>query len=266
MAESWAFDSDVAAGTDPTAGGAVAFELPPDLQARGVLWPSPAGQVSDHSAEGAPWVPAAGTMGGGYGWEFGPPGGGAPPKPEFTADHSGPSVPFNAAGEESYYGQTMGPAPGWNHDGADGSYWNPGDDGPKGNSAPNAWPLVNLGQPFTVDQGSAEHRTLATDQWDPTGKRVNPADAPSAPHELYGSQHYTRPRMTPYELPALFDWAWAQGQQFQPGGGYWLVNADQPNMAPRPQGSVAAQMPDDPYVAETVAGPAQPVLSYDLGF
>jgi hypothetical protein len=265
--ESWSFDAEVGSGSDPTAGGAVSFELPPDLQQTGTLWPTPAGQVSDHSAEGAPWVPAAGTIGGGYGWEFGPPGGGAPPKPEFVADHGGPSVPYDAAAAP-WRGQAMAAQPGWSHDGADGDYWNPGDDGPAGSTAPNAWALVNIGAPFTVDQGSTEHRTLATDQWDPTGKRVNPADAPSAPHELYGSQHYTRPRLTPYELPALFDWAWAQGQQFQPGPpGYWEVSANPPNLAPRPQGAVAAQMPSDPYVASAVPGsaaPAAPDYSWDF--
>jgi hypothetical protein len=268
MADDWSFDSEQAAGTDPTAGGAVAFQLPADLQRTGMLWPTPADQVSDHSAEGAPWQPAAGTRENQIGWEFGPPGGGAPLQPQFVANHDQPTPAYSAAGEESYYGGTMAPQPGWNHAGADGSYWNPADNGPGRNTAPNAWALVNLGQPFTIDQGSMEHRTLATDQWDPTGKRVNPADAPSAPHELYGSQHYTRPRLTPYELNPLFDWAWAEGQQF-PGRpeSYWGVASGEPNMAPRPQGAVVAQMPDDPYVANAVPGPAgSGVLDYDLGY
>lgn len=244
----------------------MAFELPSDLQGRGVLWPNPADQVSDHSAEGAPWQAAAGTMGAGYGWEFGPPGGGAPLVPQHVADHTGPAVPYDAAAEPNR-GQTMGPQPGYNHDGAQGDPWNPGDWAPEGSASPvqpNNWPQLNIGKPFTVDQGSAETRTLATDQWDTTGKRVNPADAPSAPHELYGSQHYTRPRMTPYELPALFDWAWAESQQFTTNPGYWGVAGEAPNLAPRPQGAVVAQMPDDPYVAEAVPSPTQPAYpSYD---
>jgi hypothetical protein len=258
MPETWSFDSQVAAaGTDPTSGGAVAFLLPPELQQFGTLWPSPADQVSDHSAEGAPWQPAAGTRGNQEGWEYGPPPGGPPPNPEFLADHSGPSVPYDAAAGRDNRGQALAAQPGWNHAGGGGA---------------RTWPQVNIGSPFTIDQGSGETRTLKTDQWDSTGKRISPADAPSAPHELYGSQHYTRPRQIPYQLPALFDWSWAQGQQFTgPSGGYWEVNAGEPDLAPLPQGAVAAQMPDDPYVADsapTAAGsPAAPVYpDYDLGF
>src|ERR1039458_5129485 len=52
------FDQSVAAGLGPD----VALELPADQQYRGTLWPNPADNISNHSAEGAPWVPAAGTM------------------------------------------------------------------------------------------------------------------------------------------------------------------------------------------------------------
>jgi hypothetical protein len=264
--ETWSFDAEAAAGSDPTAGGAVAVELPPDQQTRGMLWPTPADQVSDHSAEGAPWQPAAGTMGAGYGWEFGPPGGGAPPRPEFVADHSGPTVPYDAAAQPNR-GQTMGPQPGWPHAGSDGSYWNPGDDGTKDNTAPNSWGGVNIGKPFTIDQGSSEHRTLATDQWDGTGKRISPQDAPSAPHELYGSEHYTRPRMTPYELGPLFDWSWPEAQQWTLNPGYWGVAGGEPDASARPFGAVSAQPPTDPYVADSTPGPVQPAaVDYEWAF
>lgn len=234
MTETWAWDTEIATGADPYAGGAVPFELPADLQRHGVAWPTPADQVSDHSAEGAPWV-AATSAERQHGWEYGPPGGGAPRQPQFVADHAGPDVPYDAAAAASY-GQTMAAQPGWPH---------------AGTAPEKSWPQLRIGRPFTIDQGSAEVRHLATDAWDPTGKRVSPPDAPSAPHELYGSQHYTRPRLVPYEPAALFNWNWAQGQQFPVNPGYYGVQSNMPVMSPRPQGAVAAQMPSDPYVADS---------------
>jgi hypothetical protein len=154
-----------------------------------------------------------------------------------------------------------------NHQGDDGGAWDPADWGDY-NAQPNAWPQINIGQPFTVNQGSGETRTLATDEWDSTGKRVNPPDAPSAPHEVYGSQHNTTPRLIPYEVGALFDNV-ADSNQFTRNPGYWGVQGGMPDTSLRPQGAVAAQQPDDPYVAQSVAaaGPGGvPIpINYDLG-
>lgn len=232
MADSFSFDSEVAAGADPTVGGAVPIELPPEQQRHGVLWPTPAEMVSDHSAEGAPWLPTARDI------PQDPPQG-----PLWTADHDGYYLPFDVNNwqDKPPLGQ---------HAGSEGGAWDPGDWGKNG-SQPNAWPQINIGQPFTTDQGSRESRHLRTDQWDPTGKQVLPTDAPSAPHEIYGSQHDSTPRFTPFEVGALFANV-ADSNQFTRNPGYWGVNASVPNLAPRPQGAVAAQMPSDPYVADAV--------------
>lgn len=241
MAGFTSFDEDQATAADPAAAGAIPAELPSVLQVHGQLWPTPAEQISDHSAEGAPWQAAARAI------PTDPPMG-----PLWAASHDQDVPPYDAAAAPAR-GQIMGPQPGWNHQGAGRAL-----------GAPNGKP--NIGRPFTVGQGALEIRTLATDQWDPTGKRINPADAPSAPHELYGSKHYTRPRMTPFQLGALFNWNWAEAQQFTDDPGYWGVQGAEPNMAPRPQGAVAAQMPDDPYVADAVPAAVTPAVpDYDLG-
>jgi hypothetical protein len=250
----WSFDSDVAAGAvSPTVGAALPIELPPELQRRGMLWPNPGDQVSDHSAEGAPWVPAAGTIN----QPSVPPQGPMP-----MGDHRGPSVPFDAQAEvDATSGDQIAAPATANHDGT-------------GRQLPVVGAAPNIGKPFTVKQGSGEVRHLFSQAWDAmTGRRVNPPDAPSAPHELYGSQHHTRPRMTGYEVGPLFDWAWPAGQQFSNDPGYYGVQAYEPNMTRRPVGAVAAQMPDDPYVANAVGQPApagagggMPADFYDLGF
>lgn len=238
MADSFSFDSEVAAAASGGPyGGAVPIELPADQQRHGTLWPTPADMVSDHSAEGAPWQPTARDI------PQDPPQG-----PLWTADHDGPQVEYSA-------GQRIDPTSGQGisagavpvHDGS-------------GHALPAPNGLPDIGQPFTVNQGGTEVRHLATDQWDATGKRVSPADAPSAPHEVYGSQHFTVPRMIPYEVGALFANE-ADSNQF-PGVAeyYWGVNAAEPDLAARPQGAVSAQPPSDPYVADSVAA-AVPVAA-----
>lgn len=254
MADSFSFDAQVAAAaSDPTAGGAVPVELPPEQQRHGALWPTPADMISDHSAEGAPWLPTARDV------PKDPPQG-----PLWRASHANPAVEYSAQQDtDPVSGQAISaPAVSGIHDGTDGDPWDPGDWGQHW-SQPNAWPELDIGQPFTVDQGSRETRTLATDQWDPTGKRVNPPDAPSAPHQIYGSRHFTTPRFTPFQAGALFDNV-ADSQQFTVNPGYWGVNASVPNLAPRPRGAVAAQPPSDPYVADAV-GQAPPASYVDYG-
>jgi hypothetical protein len=245
------FDDDVKAGqVSPNVGAAVPIELPPELQRHGVLWPNPADQVSDHSAEGAPWVPAAGTIN----QPTEPPMGPMP-----MGHHDADSVPFDAqAAVDPVSGDQIAAPATANHAGLDGSYWDPGDDGPGLNTPPNSWAQINIGKPFTVNQGSSEHRNLlsSTSYDAATGRRVMIPDAPSAPHEIYGSQHNTRPRQIPSEVGPLFDWAWPAGPQFSDDPGYWGVMAGMPDMSQRPHGSVAAQMPDDPYVANATGQPA----------
>lgn len=254
MSDSFSFDSQVAAAAaDPTAGGAVPVELPPDLQRHGVLWPAPAEHVSDHSAEGAPWQPAARDI------PKDPPQG-----PLWRASHAGDQVEFSAQQDiDPVSGQAISaPAVSQVHDGTDNGTWDPGDWG-ENYTQPDAWPQLDIGQPFTLNQGSQEVRHLATDQWDATGKRVSPPDAPSAPHELYGSQHNTTPRLIPFEVGALFDNV-ADSNQFTVNPGYWGVNGSVPDMSARPQGAVAAQPPSDPYVADAV-GSVPPMVSIDYG-
>jgi hypothetical protein len=231
----FSFDGEVAAGTDPTAGGAVPVELPADLQQYGVLWPTPADMVSDHSAEGAPWQPAARDI------PADPPMG-----PLWSASHDGPSVP---ATSNNWLSGPLGD----NHQGRGRAL-----------AAPNGRP--DIGRPFTVDQGSTETRTLATDQWDSTGRRISPPDAPSAPHEIYGSQHDTTPRFIPFAVGALFDNI-GDSNQFTTNPGYWGVWGAMPDLAPRPQGAVAAQPPSDPYVAAATGQLPAPVqIDYDMEF
>lgn len=233
MTTAWpTFDDELAAAASP--GSAL---LPEDEQRHGVEWPTPADQVSDHSAEGAPWQAAAGTRNQPT----------VPPLGEmWRADHDGPSVPAT-----SHHNQA---APATRpHDGS---------------QLPQAYPggsVWNMGQAFTV-KVKRFVRHLATDQWDPTGKRISPVDAPSAEVDIYGSEHYTVPRQIGYEAAPLFGWAWAAGDQFSANPGYLGVNAAAPDMAARPQGAQSAQMPDDPYVAPPAAAAAAGGIDYDLGY
>lgn len=239
------FDSDTAAGADPTVGGAVPIELPPEQQRYGTLWPTPAEMVSDHSAEGAPWLPTARSI------PQDPPQG-----PLWSADHDALAVEYDAQQAlDPLSGQGIsGPAVSGIHDGTGRAL-----------AAVNGKP--DIGTPFTVNQGSRESRHLVTDQWDPTGRRVSPADAPSAPHEIYGSEHFTTPRFIPFEAGALFDNV-GSGNQFAVNNpGYWGVRAGVPNLSARPQGAVAAQPPSDPYVANAVGSvPAAVAIDYGTGW
>jgi hypothetical protein len=243
MADSFSFDTEVAAAASAGPyGGAVPIELPADQQRYGTLWPTPADMVSDHSAEGALWQPTARDI------PQDPPQG-----PLWTADHDAPQVEYSAGTrQDDVTGVDIGAPAVPVHDGTGRAL-----------PAPDGRPAI--GQPFTVNQGGTEVRYLATDQWDATGKRVSPADAPSAPHQLYGSEHFTTPRMIPYEVSALFANE-ADSNQF-PGTAdyYWGVNAAMPDMSPRPHGAVSAQPPSDPYVADSVAA-AVPVAAAPVDY
>jgi len=212
--------------------------LPGNLQVHNPAWPTPADQVSDHGAEGAPWQAAPGTIN----QPSTPPLG-----PLWMADHDGPTV--GAVSPDNQLAAATRPH--------------------SGHQKPQAYPtgVVNLGHPFTA-KIKRLIRHLATDRWDDTGKRVSPPDARSAEVQIYGSQHFTVPRMIGYEAAPLFSWAWAASDQFSEFPGYLGVHAGVPNLAPRPSGAVAAQSPDDPFVAraEGQAQPAATMIDYDLGY
>lgn len=244
------FDQDSAAGAvSPTVGGAIPLELPAELQREGTLWPTPADQVSDHSAEGAPWQAAARDV------PQDPPQGAL-----WQASHDGPSVPYSAqVALDPLTGADVAAAATGNHDG-------------DGQALQLAAALPRMGKPFTVNQGGSTFRHLISQAWDAlTGMRVNPGDAPSAPHELYGSQHGTRPRLVPAsDQGPLFSWAWPAGNVFPTNDpGYYGVQAYPPDASPRPQGSVTAQLPSDPFTYQTQPGPAAAAPAgadpFDLG-
>lgn len=224
------FDDQAAAA----ATGGAAF-LPPELQRHGVTWPSPAEHVSDHSAEGAPWQPAPGTRN----QPTVPPLG-----PMWRADHDGPSYPATSD-------RNQAEAAVRGHD---------------GHQLPQAYPAgrPNIGRPFVIEV-TRFLRHLATDLWDPTGKRISPPDAPSAPVQIYGSEHDTTPRQVPYEVTPLFGWAWPAGPRFSRNPGYLGVSASVPDTSARPQGAVAARPPSDPQVAQAAPSAGPLAIDYDLG-
>lgn len=229
--DEWSFDTAAAAGQ---ASGGSETMLPP---AEGHLWPTPDDLISDHEADGAPARPATRPV------PTDPPQG-----PLWTADHDN-QVPPATRGT----GPQGVATPAGNHDGHQGK-------------API--PQLNIGAPFTVEV-TRFVRHLAGLIWDPTGKIVNPPDAPSAPVQIYGSEHNTRPRLTQSAIGPIFNWAWPAGDQFSTNPGYLGVNASEPDMAARPFGAEAAQPATDPYVAVAAAAtaPAADVaVDYDLGF
>lgn len=229
MADSFSFDAETAARN----GAAGQAELPPELAVEGHLWPIPADLISNHAAEGAPYLPTARDI------PTDPPQG-----PLWAANHDGPTVPAVSPDNQAA-------APSGAHAGSQGK---------------GRYGLLDIGRPFTA-QVTRFVRHLATDIWDSTGKRVSPTDAPSAPVQIYGSEHNTRPRMIEAKLGPLFGWNWPAGQQFSVNPGYLGVNAGVPDYAQRPAGAVAAQEPDDPFVAAAAGQPrpAGPVIDYDLG-
>jgi hypothetical protein len=232
--------SQTGPGVDLVSTGFVPVELPADQQVTGRLWPIPDDHISDHGTEGAPWLPAA------RGIPLDPPLG-----PLWAPNHDGPSVPFSAA---------VGPGPGAR--------------GPQpavhaGTGRRLAIPQVNLGRPFTRAAGppGGYVRHLTTTQYDVTGKAVRPADAPSAQVQLYGSEHYTTPRFIGYDVSPLFDNI-GSSNQFSANPGYLGVSDNVPNSAARMRGAVAAQPPDDPFVAQQTgqAAPGAAAITYDLEF
>jgi hypothetical protein len=226
VSDPWSFDAETTAAA--AVAGGPGGELPPGQQVTGRLWPYPGYLVSDHSSD-ASAKPATRAV------PTDPPQG-----PLWAAGHDGVSLPAVRPENQAAPASAA-------HDGSQGK--------PR-------LELANIGAPFTLTVARFL-RHLATDQWDSTGKRVSPPDAPSAPVQLYGSQHNTRPRLTESRIGPLFQWAWPAADQFSVNPGYLGVNAAMPDLSPRQQGAIAAQPADQPYVAAAPAAAAAGV-SYDL--
>ena len=233
MAGFSSFDDDVAAGSaSQNAGAALPVgELPQDQQRYGTLTPNPAEFVSDHSAEGAPWLPTARDI------PQDP-----PQSPLWRANHDGPSVPADAGNNQ----RGIDSAP---HAGSDSKY---------------AYGLLNIGRPFLAVQNRVRH--LRTSVYDATGRIVNPADAPSAPTQIWNSEHNTAPRWIGFDVAPLFD-NYGSGPTFsvKPDNPYG-VSDSMPDSAPRQYGSVLASEPDNPYVAPTPNPVPPDAINYESGF
>lgn len=211
--------------------------------------PNPSQLVSDHSAEGANYLPAARDI---------PQD---PPAPgQWSADHDGPSIPFDYSAGDKF--GTLAARPQTQHDGNEGGT-NPAVWG-KNHAQPNAYGLLNIGHPFLAIQNRIRH-LRTSDMFDgQTGKNVNPGDAPSAPTQIWGSQHHTEPRWIGFDVSPLFENI-GKGPQFSTNPGYLGVNDNPSNRAPRQYGSEVAQQPDDPYVYQGAsAGPGQVDYSWDF--
>jgi hypothetical protein len=226
------FDQQVAA-----LAGLDAERAPQQQRITNPTTPNPGQLISDHEPNGA-WLPPDRNL-----------PGNPPAPPSWIADHGdifGYAPATNA--DDPHVLQALGPHGTDNHGGRDDNYvdydWGP-------NSAqPNIYPLMNIGHPFTVTEHRQRH--LRTAVYDSTGKIVNPPSSPSAPMQIYGSQHHTTPRFIGFDLTPLFENTGKAGQ-FSQNPGYLGVSDNAPNRAPRQYGSVAAQMPDDPYVNQGAA-------------
>lgn len=195
--------------------------------------PNPSQLVSDHSYEGA--KPATRPV------PKNPP---APPA--WVADHDeifgyAPAT----ADQQSALPHALGVHGTVNHDQDIDPYHSY--DWGRNSEQPSRYPLLNIGKPFEAREYRQRH--LRTDRWDNTGKIVNPADAPSAPTQIWNSQHHTEPRWLPFAVTPLFQNI-GKGPQFSHNPGYLGVSDGMPNSAPRQFGSEVAQMPDDPYVSQ----------------
>src|ERR1039458_579103 len=250
------FDQSVAAGLGPD----VALELPADQQYRGTLWPNPADNISNHSAEGAPWVPAAGTMNQPYDANKDTSG----VNPLSYSVHDGYVLPFNAGVvRDARTGvEVRGPL----------------------NTGPHAadlierslpsevgntnYPLLDIPDYYDAKQGLHEQRHITESQWDPeTGKRVNTPDQVSAPNDIFNAHVDTTPRQIGYQVPALLNWNWPSASTFPTTAeGNYGVSGHIPDMSQRPAGSVVAGQPDYPSVASPGYGAAMPAMDYYGGF
>lgn len=238
MAGFSSFDDDVAASAaTPNAVPELPIELPADQQQFGVQYPTPADMVSDHSAEGAPWQAAARDI------PQDPPQG-----PLWTANHDGPQPPYDESAGPSPF--TSGPFSG-THRGIQGK---------------KRYGLANIGQPFLATYQNLRH-LVTSDQFDPvTGKHINPDDVPGAQVQIWNSEHNTEPRWIGFDVAPLFENV-GTGPSFSgPNAGYLQVSNDEPNQAPRQWGAVAAQSPDEPYIAQSQPGVSTAAIDYESGW
>jgi hypothetical protein len=209
--------------------------------------PNPSQLISDHSAEGADYLPAARSI---------PMDPAAPP--QWTADHD--VMGYYPAYDANLNQRGNNSMP---HEGIEGGT-NPRIWGPN-HAQPNAYGLINIGHPYLATEQNVRH-LRTSDQFDPqTGKNINPDDAPSAPVQIWNSQHHTEPRWIGFDVSPLFENI-GKGPQFSTNPGYLGVNDNPSNRAPRPWGSEVAQTPDDPYVSQGASsGPNTVDYSWDFG-
>jgi hypothetical protein len=248
MADFASFDDAVAAG-NATQG--IDTERP-NQNITPLTTPNPANLISDHSAEGAPYLPAARDI------PQDPP---APPqwKPNHKDHIRDYGHATNAqSGEVVGNPHALGAHQSDNHDGTEGGT-NPTVWGPN-YSQPNAYGLLNIGAPFLAVQNRFRH--LRQNVFDSRGFNVNPQDAPSAPVQQWNSIHNTAPRWIGFDVSPLFENV-GKGPQFSTNPGYLGVSDNQPNRTPRQHGSEAAQQPDDPYVYQ---GPSSGPSEVDYGW
>jgi hypothetical protein len=203
--------------------------------------PNPSELIADHSAEGA-WPAAA------RGYPLDPQ---MPARP--IADHDQPYnyLPATSTQHESvqrHNPHALGPHGTENHNGVEGGT-NPRQWGPN-KAQPNAYGLINIGRPFLATISDKWRHLRSSVGFDPvTGKNVNAQDAPSAPTQIWNSQHDTEPRWIGFDVQPRLENI-AKGPQFSTDPGYLGVNDNPPNRAPRQYGSEVAQTPDDPYVSQ----------------
>jgi hypothetical protein len=251
MAGFQSFDDMTAAAAGNSSGIGIDSErIPPNYI--NPTTPNPSQLVSDHSAEGAPYLPAARSVP-----ELPP----APAMWSAEHDYDGyyPAYDTNASNRGH---AVLGPGNDLPHQGVEGGT-NPVVWGPN-KAQPNAYGLINIGAPYLATEQNIRH-LRTSNEFDPvTGKNINPDDAPSAPVQLWNSQHNTEPRWIPFGVAPLFENI-GKGPQFSNSPGYLGVSDNAPNRAPRQWGSEVAQMPDDPYVYQGASsGPA--IVDYGWDF
>lgn len=251
MADFASFDDTVAAGNE-TAGGIDSERT--DQNITPITTPNPSNLISDHSAEGADYLPAARDI---------PQD---PPAPvQWTPNHADDTQDYGHAtnaqsGDVVGNPNALGAHQSENHAGND-RIWDATYNGPN-NQMPKAYPLLNIGGPFLAVQQRFRH--LRQIVFDSRGFNVNPQDAPSAPVQQWNSQHDTEPRWIGFDVSPLFENV-GKGPSFSTNPGYLGVSDNPSNRAPRQWGSEVAQTPDDPYVSQGAsAGPSE--VSYEWDF
>lgn len=227
MAEFQSLDDEVAVQQ----GGVTSIDAErQDQNIAGITTPNPSELISDHSAEGADYLPAARSI------PMDPP---APPMWVADHDYVGDYPAYDA--NLNQRGNITTP-----HAGKDGKH---------------AYGLLNIGAPYLADYANTRH--LRQNVFDSRGFNVNPADAPSADVQIWNSQHDTEPRWIGFDVSPLYENV-GSAPGFSNNPGYLGVNDNAPNNAPRQYGSEVAQQPDDPYVSQGATAPSTVDYGWDF--